>query len=222
MTSPSQKARWRMFALAVVALGVALWFGWHFNVRGVVATRIGIAVTELGKADGFGRSWQVPKPLRVATWHRAEVRILEAGKPLPFRVEDLKLVADEGMGRFGLENESLWFSSTDNSDPAANGRNYEFEIHRPVYTSAIWAAICLGAAVVLGLLALPRRAWDWLVGDVGKPGAGHARLLRRLAILFAVAAVFCAVQAWTPARIVGHDQLAPARIVHETGNEYFY
>jgi hypothetical protein len=215
---------WRLAGLAgaLLAVGGAIWCLWLFQRSGSIATRMAIPASEMTAAQGFAWNWRVPESLRARRWQRAEVRVWEDAKPLPFRVEDFKLVADEGKGRFGIEQDSLCFSASDNSSPSANGRNYAAEIRWPDYKPAIWAAVCLGVAMVLGLLALPRRVWIWLAADLAKPVAGQARLFRRSAIVLAALAAFCLVQAWTPARIVAHERLAPGAFVHETGNEFFY
>jgi hypothetical protein len=47
-------------------------------------------------------------------------------------------IKDGGDGRYGLWNESLYFSSSDNSDPHSNGRKYELAWPRPIRPILQW------------------------------------------------------------------------------------
>ena len=56
------------------------------------------------------------------------VRIFENGKELGPAHSTHKLIRSEGRGRFSHWNSSLYFSTSDNSDPRTNGRTYTYII----------------------------------------------------------------------------------------------
>lgn len=180
-------------------------------------------------AAGFRYIWRVPANLRGSPWYRAEVRIWEDGKPLPLRVERPESVSDQGNGRFGVspfsvgdeQKELVWFSASDNTNPAVNGRSYEFEMRRTNYRFAILAAASLAFSVLASLIAIPATFWSCLIDGVAKPGNARLVLLRRLAICLAVLAGITVLQAWPPARIAMRLRVPSARLI-QSENQFSY
>jgi hypothetical protein len=87
-----------------------------------------------------------------------EATLLEDGKPLPLRVDWAERVATLGHGRYAvLGGRIVHFSSTDGTDPLANGRRYELvftpELHRSLFSRALFvlAGLLLFAAWSAGV-----------------------------------------------------------------------
>src|SRR5437588_4652223 len=224
MANPKRSLIWRLVASgsALVALGWAIWFGHHFLAFGTTPVRAPIPVSELQSAKGSAWTWRIPDNLRLSRWRRAPARVWEEGKPLPLRAEEPTVVTEHGQGRFCLDKDLLWLSTTDNTNPTGNGRRYELEVHRPLYRSAIWAAIFLASGFILGLLALPQRIWSGLYANLARPGEGLAHLQRRLGIVLAFLAAFFLVQILPRAEIAVRVKLPPAALIHESGNDFFW
>ncbi|HOC55845.1 MAG TPA: hypothetical protein PKI20_09515 [Verrucomicrobiota bacterium] len=224
--------RYRLAGLlgSLVALVLAIVLLGKFFSQGSVSARVSIPAAEIQPAAGFRHTWHVPPGLRAAPWYRASVRIWEDGKPLPFRVENRQSVETEGMGRFGVapfsvgveQREYVSLSASDNTRPATNGRKYELETQRPVYRLALLAAAALAAAVLMGLAALPKSFWTTTVQGILYPGQRRATLIRYLAVVLAFCAALLFSQLWPPARIIGHINMAPGALIHESGSEFRY
>jgi hypothetical protein len=81
--------------------------------------------------------------------------IYEDGIPLKYPNTPPFAVDRRGKGRYSMEGENLILSSSDNSDPRANGRRYE--IYWPIPISPLVRTICyILTAVLLLLLYLHR------------------------------------------------------------------
>jgi hypothetical protein len=127
------------------ALLGAGYFYWVSLVSETVAVRVSIPTSELRGGNGVAY-WSVPESWRKERWHRTPARVFESGKPLSFRVERAESVGKTGDGRFCCDGTSLYFSSTDGSDPLKNGRVYEAEIHRLTQRWNALAGFCLVVA----------------------------------------------------------------------------
>ncbi len=215
--------------IASIALAASAGLFWQFMLRGNVSGRALIPSEQMQHASGFRYIWRVPPNLRASPWYRAEVRILENGKPLPFRVEDPDAVSTHGNGRFGVspfsvgtaQQEFVWFSNIDGSNPASNGRKYEFEMRRTAYRLAILAVISLAFSVLSSLIAIPVRIWSRLMESLFKSGNGRVLFLRRLALFLAVLAAVTLLQAWPSTRFAASIRLPVAGLI-QTENHFFY
>jgi hypothetical protein len=214
-------------ALAAFIASAALFLA--FLSHGDVSGRAIIPPAQMQHTDGFRYIWRVPSALRAAPWYRAEVRIFEDGKPLPLRVEEPESVSNQGNGRFGVspfsvgdaQREFVWFSASHNSNPATNGRKYEFEMRRTVYRLAILSMVSLAFAVMASLIAVPAGIWSRIVEVVAKPGDGRVLLLRRLAICLAVLALVTLAQVLPSTRIVVPIRLAAGQLI-QSEDHFFY
>lgn len=223
--------RFQKAALMVAAIALAASAGlfWQFLSHGKVSGRAIIPSAEIQHVSGFRYNWHVPPELCAAPWYRAEVRILENSKPLPFRVEDSDAVSSLGNGRFGVspfsvgvaQKEFAWFSASDNSDPVANGRSYEFEMRRTVYRYAILSAIAVAISILAAFAAVLAATWSPLVAGVTKPGHARLRLLRRMAAALAVLAVIILAQSSPRTRISARINFSPSRLI-QSGDYVFY
>lgn len=75
--------------------------------------------------DGFCSLARLPEDFWAGVKDRAgEIELLENGAPLPVANAPHVDIRGQGMGRFSAANGWLWFSTSDNSDPASNGRSY--------------------------------------------------------------------------------------------------
>ncbi len=206
---------------ALIALAASAGLFWQFISRGNQSGRALIPPAQIEHASGFRYTWRVPANLRAAPWYRAEVRILEDGKPLAFRVEDPETVSDQGKGRFGVspfsvgaaQRELVWFSASDNSNPVNNGRKYEFEMRRTAYGLAILSSVCLAFSILASVIAVPAGIWSRLMQGVAGPGDARLFLLRRVAIGLAVLGGAVLVQAWPGTRMLVPVYLPAARLI---------
>jgi cytochrome c2 len=214
---------------ALVALAASAVLFWQFLQRGIVSGRAPILSEQIHHAGGFRYDWRVPSNLRAAPWYRAEVRILEDGKPLPFRVEDPEAVSNQGNGRFGVspfsvgdaQKESIWFSASDNTDPANNGRIYEFEMHRTGYGFALFSVILLALSIMAILVAAPARNWPCLIERIFKPADARLLLLCCVAVSLVVLTAVTLAQGWSRIRILVPIHLPAARLIHSE-NQFCY
>lgn len=75
--------------------------------------------------DGFCHLARLPEDFWAEAKARAdEIELLENGAPLAIANSPHVDIRGQGMGRFSAANGWLWFSTSDNSDPASNGRSY--------------------------------------------------------------------------------------------------
>lgn len=224
------RANWRTTVLvaALVAAAGGLWFGGKFLLSRTVGGHRLISPTEIRHEDGFRYIWRVPVELRASPWYRAEVRMWEEGKPLPFRVESPDAVAKEGRGRFGVapfsvgtaQKETVWFSTSDNTDPSGNSRHYELEVRRPAYRLLAGSGACLTLAVILALIALPPRMWSRVAQVIAKPGVQRTMLLRWAAALISIFSLGVLAQSWSQTRIVVPADLPAGRLILESSNAF--
>ena len=112
-------------------------------------------------------------------------------------------------------------ASSDNSDPINKGRAYEFETRRTVYRFAILSAISLAISILAALIAVLATSWSLLVEGITCPGIARLVLLRHVAGVFALLAVFIHTQSWRPTRISARISFSPTRLVH-SGDYVFY
>ncbi len=211
--------------VAVVALAMFVGLFRQFLLHGEIFSRAIIPSTEIKHDSGFRYIWRTPPELRAAPWYRAELRIFEDSKPLPLRVEDPEIVSSRGVGRFGAapfavgaaQQESVWFSSSDNSNPVNNGRRYEFELRRTDYRFARRSAIALAVSVLAAVLALGPEVFTRVLDA----GVGYREVFRRAAICLGIVAALAFTQCWRPTRITGAISIPAARLIH-SGNNVVY
>jgi hypothetical protein len=170
--------------LATAALAGATFFYWRSLLDESVPARAPIPNSALQSTGGFGAYWRVPKAMQARRWFRTGARVWEAGRALPLRVEQEAMVIAQGQGRFCVQGERLCFSASDSTDPATNGRSYEFEVRRPDYHAAVMAVALLVVALGLGAGLLPlRRWWRQLAQIKALAGAGRERTCRRAGLV---------------------------------------
>lgn len=63
--------------------------------------------------------------------NRAQIKLCENGKELPFANSDPWKVSRHGQGRYALYEGKLYFSSSDRTDPRSNGRKYTLYMAEP-------------------------------------------------------------------------------------------
>ncbi len=72
--------------------------------------------------------------------------VLENGSPLSLPDVERQKIRDKGYGRYLVWNGTLYFSSSDNTDPRTNGRDYEIEWPRPIPLVWQWVSYVLAVA----------------------------------------------------------------------------
>ena len=82
--------------------------------------------------------------------------VYENGVPLASPNSLHQVIKDDGNGGYSIWNGSLYFSSSDNTDPRTNGRKYELEWPHPLRPVLQWIAYMGG---ILGLVMLVFREW---------------------------------------------------------------
>jgi hypothetical protein len=137
----------------------ALFYYWQFLEAQPRARRVPIPASEIESAKGFGVCWRVPESLRSLRWHRVGVRLLENGQSLPWRLDNPGRVEQEGRGRFYVDKEWLWFSTSDNTRPSINKKQYQLEVFLPSYREAFIAAGLLAVALLSGAFLPAWRLW---------------------------------------------------------------
>lgn len=88
--------------------------------------RSSLEIALMEPASGHaGFSYQIPIPKECVKG--AQFALLEDGKPLPFPTDNHSEIAKKGTGRYSIwtPNRTIYFSSSDNSDPRINGKSYE-------------------------------------------------------------------------------------------------
>ena len=78
--------------------------------------------------------------------------IYENGVPLAWPNSSHQEIWEKGNGRYSVWNGSLYFSTSDNSDPRTNGRIYEIEWPRPIPPILQWVSYLVGIGGVLVVL----------------------------------------------------------------------
>jgi len=91
-------------------------------LRGPVSGSVGRIMHE----EGYCYRADVPGALMDNARGRSAIEVLESGRPLGPAHSHHEDVRRLGGGRFNHWEGYLWFSSSDNSDPRENGRNYTF------------------------------------------------------------------------------------------------
>jgi len=146
-----------------IAIALSLAFAVCLAAQAFPPTRvIAIAPENIGHLRGHAYAFVIPKyflrPVFAVRGDTYEARyssltLLEDGKPLPSPHASQQLVETLGEGRFlHLRETELYFSTSDNSDPRANGRSYS------ALVSATPAKGLAGA-----LLSLAAMAWTLLL-----------------------------------------------------------
>lgn len=74
-------------------------------------------------------------PLNPRDWSDSRWYVFEDGKPLGPRNTPFPLIAQDGMGRFTYYRGQLCFSTSDNTDPNTNGRQYSYARSDDLYFS---------------------------------------------------------------------------------------
>ena len=82
--------------------------------------------------------------------------VYENGVPLSSPNALHQAIKDDGNGGYSVWNGSLYFSSSDNTDPRTNGRKYELEWPRPIRPILEWFAYML---CVIGSIMLILKEW---------------------------------------------------------------
>lgn len=91
-----------------------------------VGTRSTLARADIQPADGYvGYAYQIPLP--GACPQQFAGLVMENDQALPLPLDNHAEIAEQGMGRYSIwrANRTIYFSSSDNSDPRENGRKYE-------------------------------------------------------------------------------------------------
>jgi hypothetical protein len=115
-----------------------------------------VDVAELGFFGASDKDLLNPKALR----QMAPLRLFEDGKQLgpPHQMHDL--IRNKGLGGFSHWGRSLYFSTSDNSDPRQNGREYTLETSLSVESGlrrAWWKARRKLRWALVGISAAMRR-----------------------------------------------------------------
>lgn len=121
---------------------------------------VSIAPSSLQPFEGHAFSVDLPRRSQPEPNESAE-RIFENGRRLPYpNMSGWGPVVKEGLGRYRINGDRLYLSTTDNSDPRSNGRSYTVErpwpIHLRIY-QLLWI-IALFATALIGVPRLPKIA----------------------------------------------------------------
>jgi lysophospholipase L1-like esterase len=189
----SPPARRLLALLAVVALGVAAWalpaVRWE--------RRIPLASEQLIPAAGHAWRYEVALPATADKPHevRSSVRLLEDGRPLGPAHREPEAIAAEGGGAFLHQKDAILLSSSDGSDPSANGRRYEALVPARLPR---WLIAGVGLAFLVLVFAVP--------GQLASAGSGPAG--RRALLVAATQGVAALVALETLSRAVTLELLA--------------
>ncbi len=103
--------------------------------------------------------------------HPSQALLLENGQPLGPANELVEEVRDAGGGLFSIWNNTIYFSTSDNTDPLTNGRRYELayppatselDVLRAALAGTGFLALAVGLALARSLpvgLLFPKIAW---------------------------------------------------------------
>lgn len=137
-------------AAGVISLGLVVFQTIH---GGPFRKEVVIEASEIMESDGHGHRWRMPNrnhPLAMERHSFRRAVVYEDGARLGAVRTGRRQVWELGMGRYTVTNGgNLWFSTSDNSDPAENGRRYAVKISREPPTWLWWMAwtcLLLGAA----------------------------------------------------------------------------
>ncbi len=147
----------RFFAVLGLLLGLALIFAELF----APTLSIRFDATQVRHEDSF--AYVVPVRVRSHLLFQlrsdytdkpsaSTLRLLEEGKPLGPAHSAHTNVRQQGAGRFSHWSNALWFSSSDGTDPTANGRTYLAEARlnlRPAWTAARTAALAAALLILV-------------------------------------------------------------------------
>lgn len=92
------------------------------TVRGPMSGTLGHIEAE----EGHCYRGEVPRSLMGDANGCSSLQVLEGGRPIGPAHADHDAIRVKGAGRFCHWDEWVWFSSSDNTDPRTNGRNYTF------------------------------------------------------------------------------------------------
>jgi hypothetical protein len=136
----------------VLTTFLALYFI-HFNVPS-----IGWVKLELSKIEQEQRyAFIAPLPHSAWSHHKGPSRaqILENGKPLGPGNTIHQEIRQKGEGRYSFWHNSLYFSSSDNSDPRTNGRRYTIYAPFAINATLLWFFYCLTAFSWILIFSFP-------------------------------------------------------------------
>ena len=164
--------------IALVA-AVALFF----VAASMLAPRLTTSLDAAGMSNDGGYAFVVGAGLRThwpysipsnpdSTLAPGDVRLTEDGKFFGTLEPNHAVIRQYGEGRFNFWQGTLWFSSSDNTDPRTNGRTYGIRVKSRLARSAYLAMIMSVPAFVL-----------LIIGRLGPSLANHlSRALARLVI----------------------------------------
>ncbi|MEM9479763.1 MAG: hypothetical protein AAGA58_08940 [Verrucomicrobiota bacterium] len=128
----------------VVVLSCQFWLGVPFS------RPIDIDPDWVKGREGHAVLMTIPKRVEPRPSQYPLIWVTENGKRLPIQMKSRSKVSKLGEGRFRWRERFLMFTATDNSDPMANGKDYQIILPRQL--SGAWLAGSLVAAVVIGIL----------------------------------------------------------------------
>ena len=200
-----------LLAVSVFAAAAMLFMQFQKNIS--IVSRVAIPNNEIEHADGLSCRWKVPATLQAAPWCRASIRMYENNVPLPLRVENSASVAQLGKGRFGAapfsvgteQRETVWFSATDNTNPATNNRTYEFEVHSQQNRLAIYPVLALALGAVFIISAL-RASLKLAMKIVFAP---HRKIMSGLTLFLALGG-FCLFLQGMPGKALSIESSIPS------------
>jgi hypothetical protein len=86
-------------------------------------------ITKIWSEEGYAYQANIPGFISRVNTFTSNVRILENGIPLPGPANALhEDIRRKGGGAYSLWLGTIYFSTSDNSDPRINGKDYEFEL----------------------------------------------------------------------------------------------
>jgi hypothetical protein len=97
--------------------------------------------------------------------------VYENGVPLAMPNSKPKPIRSDGNGRYSVAGGTLYFSSSDNTDPRTNGRKYELEWPHPIHPALQWLSYIVTLFGVILLIFGQRKmgsTGNWLTRIKGK------------------------------------------------------
>jgi hypothetical protein len=145
-----------VFICAIAAALVGLSLAVHFHRSGAIILLWSKApVSGISHDSGFAYIAASGHPELSSGQHPTHARLLEDGKQLPGSANaPYDSIRQTGMGRYSFADDTIYFSSLDNSDPRTNGRVYEIYFPLPIGDSsarAIYYAMALAVLLACGL-----------------------------------------------------------------------
>ncbi len=167
-STPSPK-RFLLFGCIVFILaGVLVYL--HSNALYVVTwERKSLDMNEAVHAGGY--SYKINpglQRLERILLRKSPVVVYENGVPLKYPDHLAGVIARQGKGRFAIQDNDLIFSSSDNSDPRINGRQYELHWLMPTSAAFQWVNYALAGVGALLLLLHARKLNQRVEAPMGK------------------------------------------------------